>query len=137
MDDAFCPFQFENLCTAREPRPLGCRVYFCDPAYQETGQRISEKYVRQLKDLSNDLGLEWRYAPLHVFLNEHTPVTRRPERSAGSADCSPRRLGSRRHSLKANSAYRPRSNMIGQPTGALVWTAGVCPFRAAWTASMT
>ena len=20
----FCPFQVENLCTAREPRPLGC-----------------------------------------------------------------------------------------------------------------
>src|SRR5437762_2532036 len=23
-----CPFQVGNLCTAREPRPLGCRVYF-------------------------------------------------------------------------------------------------------------
>src|SRR5437868_14927700 len=31
----FCPFQKENLCTAREPRPLGCRIYFCDPAYQD------------------------------------------------------------------------------------------------------
>src|SRR5215467_4173879 len=30
---SFCPFQKENLCTARQPRPLGCRVYFCDPAY--------------------------------------------------------------------------------------------------------
>ena len=35
----FCPFQVDDLCTAREPRPLGCRVYFCDPAYQETGDR--------------------------------------------------------------------------------------------------
>src|SRR3954452_7132653 len=31
----FCPFQRGTLCTAREPRPLGCRVYFCDPAYQK------------------------------------------------------------------------------------------------------
>src|SRR5689334_5951867 len=31
----FCPFQKENLCTAREPRPLGCRIYYCDPTYQE------------------------------------------------------------------------------------------------------
>src|SRR3954470_6636156 len=38
----FCPFQVDNLCTARGPRPLGCRVYFCDPAYQETGAAISE-----------------------------------------------------------------------------------------------
>ena len=42
----FCPFQKENLCTAREPRPLGCRVYYCDPNYQETGDAISRK-VRQ------------------------------------------------------------------------------------------
>src|SRR5205823_7047637 len=37
----FCPFQKGTRCTAREPRPLGCRVYYCDPAYQETGGRIS------------------------------------------------------------------------------------------------
>src|SRR5215813_7644208 len=34
-----CPFQKGTLCTAREPRPLGCRVFFCDPAYQETGSQ--------------------------------------------------------------------------------------------------
>ncbi len=69
----FCPFQVENLCTAREPRPLGCRVYFCDPAYQETGQALSEKYLRRLKGMADELGLGWRYAPLHVFLNEAPP----------------------------------------------------------------
>src|SRR5438093_454367 len=40
----FCPFQKENLCTAREPRPLSCRVYFCDPAYQERCKEITEIY---------------------------------------------------------------------------------------------
>src|SRR5438094_8693093 len=67
----FCPFQVDNLCTAREPRPLGCRVYFCDPGYQETGREISETYLRQLKDLANESGVGWHYAPLHVFLDEH------------------------------------------------------------------
>jgi hypothetical protein len=66
----FCPYQVDNLCTAREPRPLGCRVYFCDQAYQESGQRISETYLRQLKDLADELGVGWRYAPLHEFLDE-------------------------------------------------------------------
>src|SRR5262245_44665503 len=61
----FCPFQKENICTAREPRPLGCRVYYCDPAYQETGKEITEKYLRKLKDLADERGLEWGYAPLH------------------------------------------------------------------------
>jgi hypothetical protein len=65
----FCPFQKDNLCTAREPRPLGCRVYYCDPAYQETGNRITEKYLQRLKQLAEENGLPWRYAPLHTFLN--------------------------------------------------------------------
>lgn len=65
----FCPFQKENLCTAREPRPLGCRVYYCDPNYQETCNQITEKYLRRLKDLAEKHERDWQYAPLHVFLN--------------------------------------------------------------------
>jgi hypothetical protein len=65
----FCPFQQGNLCTAREPRPLGCRVYYCDPNYQDEGARISETYLRRLKDLAEAHGVAWRYAPLHHFLN--------------------------------------------------------------------
>ena len=72
----FCPFQKENLCTAREPRPLGCRIYFCDPAYQETGNQITETALRQLKQLADEYALGWRYAPLHVFLNESDSVGR-------------------------------------------------------------
>ena len=66
----FCPFQKENLCTAREPRPLGCRVYYCDPTYQETGNALTEQYLGRLKQLAETHGVPWRYAPLHVFLNE-------------------------------------------------------------------
>lgn len=66
----FCPFQKENLCTAREPRPLACRIFFCDPNYQETGNRLTEEYLRRLKELADANGIEWRYAPLHEFLNQ-------------------------------------------------------------------
>jgi hypothetical protein len=65
----FCPFQKENLCTAREPRPLACRIYYCDPSYQETASQLSEKYLRRLKELAEKEGVAWRYAPLHHFLN--------------------------------------------------------------------
>ena len=65
----FCPFQKENLCTAREPRPLACRIFFCDPNYQETGNRLTEEYLHRLKELAEMNGIEWRYAPLHQFLN--------------------------------------------------------------------
>src|SRR6266446_411231 len=52
----FCPFQKDNLCTAREPRPLGCRIYYCDPSYQETAGRITEKYLKRLKELADRRG---------------------------------------------------------------------------------
>lgn len=76
----FCPFQKENLCTAREPRPLGCRIYFCDPAYQEVGNRIMESALSKLKQIARERDLNWRYAPLHVFLNEGAPVSGEAER---------------------------------------------------------
>jgi Fe-S-cluster containining protein len=66
----FCPFQKGNLCTAREPRPLGCRVYYCDPNYQEKATAITEKYLRRLKELAEEHSAGWYYAPLHVFLKE-------------------------------------------------------------------
>jgi Fe-S-cluster containining protein len=67
---AFCPFQKGNLCTAREPRPLGCRVYYCDPNYQDRCSEISELYVKRLKELADEHGVEWLYAPLHRFLKD-------------------------------------------------------------------
>jgi Fe-S-cluster containining protein len=83
----FCPFQSGNLCTARDPRPLGCRVYFCDPAYHETGTSISETYLRKLKALAEEFGTGWRYSPLHYYLNE---ALDRP--AAGSVAATPARF---------------------------------------------
>lgn len=70
---AGCPFQVDNLCTARDERPVGCRVYFCDEAYTETGNRITESAVAALKAVADRHGTGWRYAPLHVFLNDAPP----------------------------------------------------------------
>jgi len=79
----FCPFQKGNLCTAREPRPLGCRVYYCDPAYQQTCSDIMEKYTRRLKQLAEREGLEWQYAPLHHFLNHPEDATPQAAKTEG------------------------------------------------------
>lgn len=68
-DGATCPWQDRaGRCTAREARPLGCRVYFCDPAYQDHAPALSEKYIGRLKRLVDALGLPWDYAPLHRHL---------------------------------------------------------------------
>jgi hypothetical protein len=74
----YCPFQKGNMCTARAPRPLACRIYYCDPHYQETGARLSEAYLRRLKDLARDQGVAWRYAPLHYFLTHPEEATADP-----------------------------------------------------------
>ena len=64
-----CPWQDQRgHCTAREARPMGCRVYFCDPTYEETGQALSETYLRRLKTLAASHQQAWDYAPLHHHL---------------------------------------------------------------------
>jgi hypothetical protein len=74
---AGCPFQVNNLCTAREERPLGCRVYFCDPSFKDTMPKIMETGIAQLKTLTAELGREWNYAPLHQFLGQALLAGRR------------------------------------------------------------
>ncbi len=66
-----CPWQdSEGRCTAREARPLGCRVYYCDPSYQSAAPELSERFITRLKHLADRHGLPWNYAPLHRHLHE-------------------------------------------------------------------
>jgi hypothetical protein len=74
-----CPFQVSGLCTARETRPLGCRVYFCDPAYQSRMAEITEDVIARLKAIADECGTGWEYAPLHHFLNAARPDESPPD----------------------------------------------------------
>ncbi len=70
VDEAGCPFQINGLCTARDRRPLGCRIYFCDPNYAGVGEELSERHIGRLKQLHDETGTPWEYRPLHHFLRE-------------------------------------------------------------------
>jgi Fe-S-cluster containining protein len=72
IDAGSCPYQVGTLCTARENRPLGCRVYYCDPQYAGVGEELSERYIKRLKDLHDSSGAVWEYRPLVAFLPEAT-----------------------------------------------------------------
>ncbi len=73
---AGCPFQINNLCTARERRPFGCRVYFCDPAYETTlAPELSELTIRKLKQLHEIEQIPWNYAELSEHLRNYAPPT--------------------------------------------------------------
>ncbi len=69
-DGATCPWQDDRgRCTAREARPLGCRVYFCDPKYAPHGPDLAEAAIGRLKALVVARDLVWDYAPLHRHLH--------------------------------------------------------------------
>lgn len=78
-DGARCPWQDDRgHCTAREARPLGCRVYYCDPSYEGRGEALSETYIARLKALADRRSLPWNYAPLHHHLR-HAEAARQPQ----------------------------------------------------------
>lgn len=65
-----CPFQQGLLCTAREKRPFGCRVFYCDPRYAGQAERLSEKYLAQLRLLHDQTNTPWEYGELFPYLHE-------------------------------------------------------------------
>jgi len=76
---ATCPWQdAQGRCTARAARPLGCRVYFCDPSYRGRDHELSEAFLGRLKALVDRLGLPWQYAPLHHHLAAAVAAGRLP-----------------------------------------------------------
>lgn len=56
-----CPWQVNELCTARTGRPLGCRVYFCDPSSTSWQNNVYERYHRLLKILHDRAELPYAY----------------------------------------------------------------------------
>ncbi len=62
---AVCPFLDGGLCGVREDRFLGCRSYFCDPAFAKDQPVVHEKYLTRMRALADELGIPWQYEPLH------------------------------------------------------------------------
>ena len=70
-DGQSCPWQdHRGRCTARDARPLGCRVYFCDPSFEDVAPELSEEFLTRLKELAGRHNWPWNYAPLHQHLDE-------------------------------------------------------------------
>ena len=68
-----CPYQINGLCTARDARPLGCRIYFCDENAQHWQATVYEKYHEQLKALHEKHALPYRYMEWRAALRELLP----------------------------------------------------------------
>jgi hypothetical protein len=65
-----CPYQVGGFCTAREARPLGCRIYFCDENAQHWQNEVYEKYHTKLKKLHETFSIPYRYVEWRAGLRE-------------------------------------------------------------------
>jgi hypothetical protein len=83
VSEAGCPYQIGGKCTARERRPIGCRIYYCDPNFQDQQQPITERFIARLKRMHEQIGRDWRYRPLIDFLREAPPPPVLSSDSAG------------------------------------------------------
>jgi len=60
-DSGLCPAWKDRRCTAREQRPLACRTFFCDPAFTDAVQDLTERSITRLKGLHDKHRIPWDY----------------------------------------------------------------------------
>jgi len=58
-----CGFLVAGRCSIHASRPLGCRIFFCDPAHKPREQDLYHAYMSRLHTLTDRLHLPWNYAP--------------------------------------------------------------------------
>lgn len=61
-DSGLCPWHVDGLCTLRDGRPLGCRLYFCDPNWADTMPRVYERAHAEILALHERHGVSYAYA---------------------------------------------------------------------------
>ena len=64
LPDGVCPWLKDGLCSARDHRMLGCRIFFCDPGYKDAMGPLYERYHRRLKEIHARHGLPYAYGEL-------------------------------------------------------------------------
>ncbi|MBI2931628.1 MAG: YkgJ family cysteine cluster protein [Planctomycetes bacterium] len=61
VKEGACPFLDRGRCGVRTHRMLGCRVYYCDPAFQPRMSGLYEKYHERVKGIMRAHGLPYEY----------------------------------------------------------------------------
>ncbi len=68
-----CPYHVDGECRARGSRPLGCRIFFCDPLSQDWQGPTYERGLVELKRIGTAFGVNYRYVEWLSALNELFP----------------------------------------------------------------
>ena len=69
-NDGTCPWQEGRLCTAREGRPVGCRVFFCDPRAKEWVPERAEWAHGAIKALHEQFDIPYAYSEWRAILGQ-------------------------------------------------------------------
>ena len=65
-----CPYHVGGECTARSHRPLGCRIFYCDPDTRDWQPAEYERRHGELRRLGVRLGVDYRYVEWLSALRE-------------------------------------------------------------------
>lgn len=68
MPAGICPYMQDNKCTARDFRFAGCRIFFCK-ADEEFQSKLSERVLKDFKQICDKYQLPYRYTDLKTVLN--------------------------------------------------------------------
>ncbi len=72
-----CPFQVGKLCSVHALRPLGCRLYFCDPSAAGWLNTVHEQYLGVLRGIHDNHGIAYHYQEWRAGLSEARELLRR------------------------------------------------------------
>ncbi len=65
-----CPFQHDGLCTTREGRPVGCRVFFCESADESWQSELTEWALARLREMHEQFDVAYSYTEWLAALDE-------------------------------------------------------------------
>ena len=65
-----CGYQVDSRCTARDRRPLGCRVFFCRQGLAHWCAETYEKHHREIRAAHDERRLPYRYVELTAAVAE-------------------------------------------------------------------
>ena len=70
-----CPFLVDKMCSAHAIKPLGCRVYFCDPTAQDWQQELSERTLDMVRTIHDRHQIPYRYGEWRGMLELMLPAS--------------------------------------------------------------
>jgi len=64
-----CPYQLDKLCTARQRRAMGCRLFFCEAGTAASAE-VYERFHAEIRALHEEFAAPYHYVELTAGLAE-------------------------------------------------------------------